>query len=74
LNLRLEYEHTIEEHLDADAVMEHVRGILITAARLAGYTTASVDEIPKRTLIFQNVAEARRNLHQLLKVKQLYET
>jgi hypothetical protein len=52
--------------------MERVRGIYIAIARLARCTSASVGESRKWTLIVQNVAETRRNLHQLLKGKQLY--
>jgi hypothetical protein len=53
--------------------MERVRGALIAVARLAGGTPASVGETPKWTLIFQYMAETRRNLHQLVKGKQLYK-
>jgi hypothetical protein len=41
-------------------------------AHPAGCTPASVGESPKWTLIVQNIAETRRDLHQLLKGKQLY--
>jgi hypothetical protein len=65
----LEYENTIEQHPDADAVMERVRGVLSAIARLEGYTLGSVGESPKWTLIVQNMAETRRNLHQCMKGK-----
>jgi hypothetical protein len=51
--------------------MEHVRRVLIAIAHLDGCTHASVSESPKWTLIVQNVADTRRNLHQPLKGKQL---
>jgi hypothetical protein len=65
-SLRLEHENTAQQHPDADAVMELVRGVLTAIVRLAGYTPASVGESPKWTLIVQNMADTRRNLHQLL--------
>jgi hypothetical protein len=52
--------------------MERVREVIIGNARLAGCTPASVGQRPKWTLILQNTAETMRNLHQLLKGKQLY--
>jgi hypothetical protein len=33
-SLRLEYGDTVQQHPDADAVMERVRGVLIVIARL----------------------------------------
>jgi hypothetical protein len=71
-SLRLKYENSIQQHPDANAVMEHVRGVLTPIARLAGCTPESVGESPKSSLIVQNMADIRRNLHQLLKGKQLY--
>jgi hypothetical protein len=70
-SLRLEYENAIQQHPDANAAMERVRGVLTAIARLAGRTPASVGRSPKWTLIVQNMADTRRNLHQLLKGKQL---
>jgi hypothetical protein len=69
-SLKLEYENTIQ-HIDADAVMEHVLEVLRAIARLAGCTPASVGESPKWTVIVQNMADTSGNLHQLLKGKQL---
>jgi hypothetical protein len=69
--LRLGYENTLQHH-DADDVMEHVRGVLTGIARLTGCTSASVVESSKWTLISQNMADTRRNLHQRLEGKQLY--
>jgi hypothetical protein len=45
--LRLVCENTIQQHPDADAVMEHVCGVLTAIARLAGCTPASISESPK---------------------------
>jgi hypothetical protein len=50
--------------------MERVREVLIAIALLVGRTLASVGESPKLTLIVQNMAETRRDLHQLLKGEQ----
>jgi hypothetical protein len=66
-SLRLEYENTIKQHPDANAVVEHVRGVLTASVRLAGCTPASVGESPKWTLIVENIADTTRNLHQLPK-------
>jgi hypothetical protein len=66
-SLKLEYEDTIQQHLDADAIMERVRGVPSAIARIA-----SVSGSPKWALIVQNVGCTRRNLHQVLKGKQLY--
>jgi hypothetical protein len=63
-SLRLEYENTLQQHPDADAVMECVHGVLTIIS-----CPASVDESPKWTLIIQNVAYTRRDLHQLKKRK-----
>jgi hypothetical protein len=71
-SLRLEYENSKQQHPDADALMERVCVVFTAIARLARCTPASVGESPKWTLIVQNVAETTRNLHQLLKGKQLY--
>jgi hypothetical protein len=68
----LEYRDTTQHHPDAEAVMELVRGVLIAIARLAECTPASAGEIPKWSLIVQNMAEIMRNLYQFLKGKQLY--
>jgi hypothetical protein len=46
-SLRLEYENTIKQHPDTDAVMERVRGVLTAIALLTGCTPASVTESPK---------------------------
>jgi hypothetical protein len=56
---------------NADAVMECVHGVLTTIAHLAGCTPGLTGESLKWTLIIQNV-DTKRNLHQLLKGKQLY--
>jgi hypothetical protein len=71
-SLRLEYENTIQQDPDADAVMERVRGVLTAIARLVGCTPASAGESPKWALIVQNMADIRKNLNQLLKWKKLY--
>jgi hypothetical protein len=68
-SLRLEYENTIQQHPDTDAVVGWVHGVLTTIACLAGCTPASVNERPKWTLIAQNMGGTRRNLHQILKGK-----
>jgi hypothetical protein len=65
----LEYEDTIQQHSDANDVMERV---LTAIACLAGCFPASVGESLKWTPIIQNVANTRRNLHQLLKGKQMH--
>jgi hypothetical protein len=70
-SLKFEYRDTIEQHPDAEAVMAGVRGVLIAIARLAGHTPASVGETPKWTRIVQDMVETSRNLHRLLKEKQL---
>jgi hypothetical protein len=72
VTLRLEYENSIQQHPDTDVVMERVRGVLASIPRLAGCTPASVGESPKWTLIVQNMADIRRNIHQFLKEKQLH--
>jgi hypothetical protein len=68
----LEHWDTVQQHPDPEAVTECVRGVLIAIARLAGYTPVSVGGCPKCTLIVQNIAETRKNLHQFLTRKQLY--
>jgi hypothetical protein len=68
----LEYENTGQQHPDADAVMEPVRGVLTAIACLAGCTPALVGGSPKWTLIVQNMADTMRNFRQVLKEKQLY--
>jgi hypothetical protein len=76
-SLRLEYENTIPQHPDADAVTERVCGALIVIPRLAGCTPASVGASSKWTLFAQNMAVTRRDLHQFLQrkavVQRLYE-
>jgi hypothetical protein len=67
----LEYENAIHQYPDADAVMKRIRGVITAIARLAICDHASVGESPKWTLIVQIIADTRRNLHQLLKGKQL---
>jgi hypothetical protein len=69
--LRLEYENTIQLYPDADFVMERVRGVLSAIARLEGCTAVSVGERLKWTIIVQNMVDTGRNVHQLLKGKQL---
>jgi hypothetical protein len=71
-SFRLEYENTMQQHTDTDAVMEHVCGVLITIARLAGCTPASVSGSPKLTPVVQNMGDTRRIPSQLLKGRQLY--
>jgi hypothetical protein len=46
-SLRLEYESTIQQHPEADAVMERVCGVLTAIARLVECSPASVGERPK---------------------------
>jgi hypothetical protein len=48
-----------------------VYGVLTAISRLAGCTPAVVED-QKWTLIAKNTADTKRNLHQLLKGKQLY--
>jgi hypothetical protein len=50
--LSLEYENTIQQHPNADAVMEHVHRVFTAIASLAGYTPASVSESPKWILTY----------------------
>jgi hypothetical protein len=52
--------------------MQRVRGLLTPIASLAGCTPVSVCESLKWTIIVQYIVDTRRNLHQLLKGKQLY--
>jgi hypothetical protein len=72
--LRVEYENTIQQQPDADALMERVCGVLTAIVRLARCTSASVGESPKWILISRNMAGTRRDLHQHLKGKKLYST
>jgi hypothetical protein len=50
---RLEYENAIQQHPDAYAVMERVRGVLAAIPCPAGCTPASVGDSPKWTLFVQ---------------------
>jgi Fe-S oxidoreductase len=52
--------------------MKHVRGVLVTIARLTGCTPAPVGESPKCSPVVENMEETRRNLHQLMKGKHGY--
>jgi hypothetical protein len=70
-SLRFEHRATIQ-HPHLDAAMERVREVLVATAHIAGCTSSSVGGSPKWTLIVQNMAGTRRNLHQLLKGKQLF--
>jgi hypothetical protein len=56
---RLEYEDTIQQHPEANGVMERVLEVLIPIARLTGCTHASVGESPKWALIVQNMMGTR---------------
>jgi hypothetical protein len=41
-SLRWEYENTVQQHPDADAVMERVHKVITAIAQVAGCTVASV--------------------------------
>lgn len=71
-SLRFEQENTIQQHPDADTLMERVCVVVTAIACLAGCVPASVGESPKWTLIVQNMGDTRGNLLQVLKGKQLY--
>jgi 2C-methyl-D-erythritol 2,4-cyclodiphosphate synthase len=55
-SLRLKYENTLQQHSDADVLMERVRKVITAIASLADYTPVSVSESPKWIVIFQNMA------------------
>jgi hypothetical protein len=54
--------------------MERVHRVITAIAGLGECTPASVGQSPKWSLMAQNMADTRRNLHQLLRGKQLYRT